>query len=237
MKSARKYILILMFAINIPFFLSAQGTLAVERTPEQEAVKQTEKMQKELYLTPEQAKSIYEINLKYARERKLSNKRSDAINRIKLKNEEIGKVLDNRQNNELQNKRSEVQSVEIDGKRRFTRTNPRLRNHVDPYSDKQFETVPRQFPDRPVRTDRSGQISSEIGERRALKQNDKSVDRSSDNNRNVKESAASSKNNRSSHSDSYRNAPVRGSKEKSSVIRPASGSRSVSPGRQPSRKR
>ena len=127
MRSEFKYILLILFAITIPIFIVAQSTSVTDRTPEQEAVKQTEKMQKELNLTPDQAKSVYEINLRYARERKQTNKRSDAVNRIKSKNEEIVKVLNERQNFELQSKRSEVQSVEIDGKRRFTRTDSKPR--------------------------------------------------------------------------------------------------------------
>ena len=83
MRRVLKYILFLLLAINIPTFSVAQSTSVIDRTPEQEAVKQNEKMQKELNLTPEQVKNIYEINLKYARERKQSNKRSDAVNRIR----------------------------------------------------------------------------------------------------------------------------------------------------------
>ena len=151
MRSEFKYILLILFAITIPIFIVAQSTSVTDRTPEQEAVKQTEKMQKELNLTPDQAKSVYEINLRYARERKQTNKRSDAVNRIKSKNEEIVKVLNERQNFELQSKRSEVQSVEIDGKRRFTRTDSKPR-------------VIQQ--DRPVRTRQSpGQSQPLIPER------------------------------------------------------------------------
>ena len=109
-------------------------------------------MQKELNLTTEQAKSVYEINLKYARERKQSNRRSDAVTRIKSKNEEIGKVLNDRQTTELQSKRSEVQSVEIDGKRRFTRTDAMSRANDESYQNSDTKT---RVQDRPVRTDRS----------------------------------------------------------------------------------
>ena len=63
--------------------------LGLRATPEQEAIKQTEKLQSELKLTDEQAKIVYEINLRYARERQLSNSRSQAMERIRNKNEEI----------------------------------------------------------------------------------------------------------------------------------------------------
>ncbi len=150
MRSVLKIILF-FYAINLPLFLVAQSASVVDRTPEQEAVKQTEKLQKELSLTPDQAKEVYEINLKYARERKQSNKRSDAVNRIRLKNEEIGKVLNERQNFELRTKRSEIQSVEINGKRQFTRTDARTR--VIPQNDE--KNPGNQLQDRPVRSSSS----------------------------------------------------------------------------------
>lgn len=148
MKSIRRYIVLVFLAIGLPIFVNAQGTSVTDRTPEQEAAKQTEKMQKELNLTPEQAKDVYDINLKYARERKQSNKRSDAVSRIKKKNEEISKILNARQNNELKTKRADTQSVEIDGKRNFTRTTGPTRA-----SGNVRRTLPDvQMQDRPVRT-------------------------------------------------------------------------------------
>jgi Spy/CpxP family protein refolding chaperone len=81
------------------------------RTPEQEAIKQTEKLQQELELTPEQAKQIYEINLRYARERQISNTRSEALERMKNKDSDIQRVLNENQYNQLQNKRYERSSI------------------------------------------------------------------------------------------------------------------------------
>ena len=78
-----------------------------QRTPEQEAQKQTEKLQQELNLTAEQSKQIYEINLRYARERQISKKRSEAVERMKNKNSEIQQILSNDQNEKLQSKRYE----------------------------------------------------------------------------------------------------------------------------------
>ena len=85
-----KFILfVLLAAICFPAFITAQTVSVTDRTPEQEAIKQTEKLQSELKLTDEQAKIVYEINLRYARERQLSNSRSQAMERIRNKNEEI----------------------------------------------------------------------------------------------------------------------------------------------------
>lgn len=84
-----------------------ENTAIPQRTPEQEATKQTEKIQQELNLTPDQTKQIYEINLRYARERQISNKRSEAMERMKNKNTEIQQVLSQEQNEKLQTKRYE----------------------------------------------------------------------------------------------------------------------------------
>lgn len=81
-----------------------------QRTPEQEATKQTERLQQELNLTPEQTKQLYEINLKYARERRISNTRSAAMERMKNKNADIQNILTPEQNSRLQYKREESAS-------------------------------------------------------------------------------------------------------------------------------
>ena len=101
-----------------------ENTATPQRTPEQEAMKQTDKLQQELNLTPEQAKQIYDINLRYARERQISNKRSEAMERMKNKNAEIQQVLSQEQNEKLQSKR-------------YERTNSELVNGVHPQSANQ----------------------------------------------------------------------------------------------------
>lgn len=104
--------LLLFFCLILPSF-SQEVAVASDRTPEQEAIKQTEKLQQELGLTAEQSKQVYEINLRYARERQISNTRSEAMLRIKNKNAELEKVLSPDQNNRIQNKRYERATVEI----------------------------------------------------------------------------------------------------------------------------
>ena len=108
----------LLFALVISLTLagpiSGQDNAAVpQRSPEQEAVKQTERLQQELNLTPDQAKHIYEINLRYARERQISNKRAEALVRMKNKNSEIQQVLNHEQNEKLQTKRYERTSIQM----------------------------------------------------------------------------------------------------------------------------
>ncbi len=97
----------------VSFSLSAQeNAVVLQRTPEQEASKQTDKLQQELNLNTDQAKQIYEINLRYARERQISNKRSEALERMKNKNAEIQQILSQEQNEKLQLKRYERTNTE-----------------------------------------------------------------------------------------------------------------------------
>lgn len=113
----------LILAISCVSLLNAQGSSIASRTPEQEARKQTEKLQEELNLGDEQVKSVYDVNLKYAKERKESNTRSDAMNRIRKKDEDLKKILNSVQYKKLKSKRNGVKSVEIDGKQRYTNSN------------------------------------------------------------------------------------------------------------------
>ena len=132
MRRIKFIVFILLAAICFPVVIAAQTVSVTDRTPEQEAIKQTEKLQSELKLTDEQAKIVYEINLRYARERQLSNSRSQAMERIRNKNEEIQRVLSPQQYDELLYRKNDVQTVEIDNAKRYIRTNPQNRvNNTD----------------------------------------------------------------------------------------------------------
>ncbi len=100
--------LLLLLCLCLVSAIRSQGNIVnLQRIPEQEALKQTEKLQQELGLTDEQTRQIYEINLRYARERQISNTRTQAMERIKNKNAEYEQILNSEQNNRLQNKRYE----------------------------------------------------------------------------------------------------------------------------------
>jgi len=100
--------LFLLFLLTMTLQGQGQENSTVpKRTPEQEAAKQTEKLQQELNLNQDQAKQVYEINLRYARDRQISNKRSEAMERMKNKNADIQRVLSPEQNDRLQSKRYE----------------------------------------------------------------------------------------------------------------------------------
>lgn len=107
MNFLRKILLTALSAFLITYIYGQESVVIQERTPEQEAARQTEKLQNELQLTSEQVQLVNEINLKYARERKLSNTRTDALRRIKEKDEDLQRVLNQDQFRQLQNKRYE----------------------------------------------------------------------------------------------------------------------------------
>jgi len=111
MKTVKIVLFFLILILKVPIY-GQDNTVMPQRTPEQEAVKQTEKLQQELNLNSEQAKQIYEINLRYAHERLISNKRSEGLFRAKNKNAEIQQVLSSEQNERLQSKRFERTSIE-----------------------------------------------------------------------------------------------------------------------------
>lgn len=86
------------------------GNALPVRTPEQEAAAQTEKLARVLDLSEEQVKKVYAINLRYARQRHISNSRAEAMERVKHKNADLRRVLTPEQYERLQNKRYERSS-------------------------------------------------------------------------------------------------------------------------------
>jgi len=119
-----KIALIALFLLTMILPINSQENSVVpKRTPEQEAIKQTEKLQQELNLSQDQSKRVYEINLRYARERQISNKRSDAMERMKNKNVDIQRVLSPEQNERLQSKRYERTYLETNSLNRNQQVN------------------------------------------------------------------------------------------------------------------
>ena len=98
-------IITLIFSTLQLYAQTEENGTAVARSPETEALRQTERMKIDLNLTPTQEKLVYNINLKYEKERQQSNDRRKAVERIKSKNEELQKVLTEQQYAKLQSKR------------------------------------------------------------------------------------------------------------------------------------
>lgn len=137
-----KYILTLLLLLCVNFIMYSQNNSAsTDRTPEHEAIKQTEKLKQELNLSEEQTKQVYEINLRYARERQVSNTRSEALERVKNKNAELQAILNSDQNSRLENKRYERTTVEIPNG-----------NSIRPSISTSFRSSSRYSPNPPAQT-------------------------------------------------------------------------------------
>ena len=138
-----KFVSIVFFLLTLILPIYGQENLTVpKRTPEQEAVKQTEKLQQELNLNQDQANHIYEINLRYARERQISNKRSEALERMKNKNAEIKQILSSEQNERLQSKRYERTYIETNTFNRNQPVNSSTFRSSSNYRSNQSKRVP-----------------------------------------------------------------------------------------------
>jgi hypothetical protein len=105
MNAFKSFLILICCAVSFQLITAQENTTAPVRTPEQEAAFNTEKMQKELNLSREQAQAVYEINLRHARERKVATSRSQALERVRLKDTQIQQVLTREQYNTLQEKR------------------------------------------------------------------------------------------------------------------------------------
>lgn len=109
----RKLLHIILFFNLLGFIpLSAQQADNIPvRTPEEEAAKQTEMLQRLLpSLDSIQKQQIYTINLKYARERKQHPGRAAAIDRMKRKDSDYKVILTAEQYELLQTKCSDQHS-------------------------------------------------------------------------------------------------------------------------------
>jgi len=144
MKTLKLILIVLIIFLVVPAH-GQDNDVVPQRTPEQEASKQTEKLQQELNLSSGQARQVYDINLRYARERHVSNKRSEAIQRMKSKNDELQRVMNEDQYNRLQNKRYERSSFELPAG-----------NRNQPANSSGYRSSPGARTNMPARTNSSG---------------------------------------------------------------------------------
>lgn len=123
------------------FTLPAQETNVPERTAEQEAARQTERLHQEVNLTPEQEKKVYDINLKYARERNVNISRRESLERSKAKEHELMQVLTPEQNSRLQEKRVERSVYQsVIGTRAATPNNAETAPASNVRTDRQYQS-------------------------------------------------------------------------------------------------
>jgi hypothetical protein len=104
-------IVVTFFLVTVSYATYGQTGNTLSKTPEQEALKQTEKLHQEIGLSTDQYAKIYDINLRYARIRQTSNSRSEALEHVKNKKQEINLVLTYNQKLYLESKRYVRNSV------------------------------------------------------------------------------------------------------------------------------
>ena len=77
------------------------------RTPEEEAMKQTEMLSRELTLSEQQRDTVYKIHLKYALLRQVSNTRAEGLERLNAMTKELLAVMTPEQQEAFLNKQIE----------------------------------------------------------------------------------------------------------------------------------
>lgn len=175
-----RFYVVLFLAFSLAFLAKGQDNNAVpERTPEQEAAKQTEKLKQDLRLSAEQVALAHEINLKYARARQVSNTRAEAVQRMKDKEADLMKILNYEQRVLLQNKRYErsyfrpspsaLRQQPTDEKPQNS-SNPRAGNQNDNNQLKDNQPV-----NRPDKGNKTGDQSQQTESRKSVRQSNPST--------------------------------------------------------------
>ena len=95
----KRFLLFFSIALLSVLVYAQDGPPRPVRTPEEEAMKQTEMLQRELALNSFQYDTIYRIHLKYARMRQISNTRAEMLERINNMFAEILNMLTPEQQN------------------------------------------------------------------------------------------------------------------------------------------
>lgn len=171
-----RFYVVLFLAFSLAFLAKGQDNNAVpERTPEQEAAKQTEKLKQDLHLSAEQVALAYEINLKYAKARQVSNTRAEAVQRMKDKEADLMKILNYEQRVLLQNKRYERSSFrpspsalrqQSSEEKPQNSLNPRAGNQNDNNQPKDYQPA-----NRSDRSSKVGDQSQQNENRKSVRQN------------------------------------------------------------------
>ncbi|MBQ0033978.1 MAG: hypothetical protein KBS77_01655 [Bacteroidales bacterium] len=105
----KKLILILAMAAFWMTGIAQEVHPRPTRTPEEEAAKQTEMLQRELALTEQQYDTIYRIHLKYAKMRQVSNTRGEMLQRLNSMTHEVLNMLSPQQRKLFMGKQMDAQ--------------------------------------------------------------------------------------------------------------------------------
>jgi len=100
-----KNIFLLILLVGSSFTAFAQNEdFRPSRTPEEEALKQTEMLSRELSLSEQQRDTVYRIHLKYARLRQVSNTRAEGLERLNAMTKELLAIMTPEQQEAFLNK-------------------------------------------------------------------------------------------------------------------------------------
>lgn len=100
----KNYILLILFMAMSAAAFAQNDVCRPARTPEEEAQKQTQMLQRELSLTDAQCDTVYKIHLKYATMRQISNTRAESLERMNAMTAELLNVLTKAQRDAFLNK-------------------------------------------------------------------------------------------------------------------------------------
>lgn len=99
----RTLLIILGFQCLFLYGWAQSNSIIQIRSAEEEAEKQTEMMQRELLLTQEQHDTIFRMNLKYAKARRISNTRGEMLERLNMMYNELKQILTEEQYHQFMN--------------------------------------------------------------------------------------------------------------------------------------
>ena len=103
----KNILLVLLLTVSSVVVMAQNDDFRPSRTPEEEALKQTEMLSRELTLNEQQRDTVYKIHLKYARLRQISNTRAEGLARLNAMTKELLSIMTPEQREAFLNKQIE----------------------------------------------------------------------------------------------------------------------------------
>ena len=103
----KNILLVLLLTVSSVVVMAQNDDFRPSRTPEEEALKQTEMLSRELTLNEQQRDTVYKIHLKYARMRQISNTRAEGLERLNAMTKELLSIMTPEQREAFLNKQIE----------------------------------------------------------------------------------------------------------------------------------
>ena len=103
----KNILLVLLLTVSSVVVMAQNDDFRPSRTPEEEALKQTEMLSRELMLNEQQRDTVYKIHLKYARMRQISNTRAEGLERLNAMTKELLSIMTPEQREAFLNKQIE----------------------------------------------------------------------------------------------------------------------------------